>query len=51
MSIRTALLLLAALAVVTAASLLLPFGPLRSLFAADPNLAGAVLVELRLPRA
>ena len=48
---RTTLLLLLALALVTAASVLLPFGPLRSLFAADPNLAGAVLVELRLPRA
>jgi iron complex transport system permease protein len=51
MRARTLLLLLLALALVTAASVLLPFGPLRRLFAADPNLAGAVLVELRLPRA
>jgi iron complex transport system permease protein len=45
-----ALLLLTALALVAAASLLLPFGPLRALFAADPDLARSVLVELRLPR-
>jgi len=47
---RTAALLLLALALVAAASLLLPFGPLKALFAADPDLAIAVLVELRLPR-
>ncbi len=51
MRARTALLLLLALLLVTAASVLLPFGPLRALFAADPNLGSAVLVELRLPRA
>lgn len=50
MSARAALLLLLALALVAAASLLLPFGPLRALFAADPSLGTAVLVELRLPR-
>jgi iron complex transport system permease protein len=47
----TAAWLLLALVLLTAASVLLPFGPLRSLFAADPSLASAVLVELRLPRA
>ena len=51
MRARTMMLLVLALALVTAASVLLPFGPLKSLLAADPNLAGAVLVELRLPRA
>ena len=50
MKARTALLLLAALALVAAASLLLPFGPLGSLFERDSNLAWAVLAELRLPR-
>jgi iron complex transport system permease protein len=47
---RVALLLLTALALVAAASLLLPFGPLRALFETDSNLATAVLAELRLPR-
>ena len=51
MSARTILLLLAALALVTAASLLLPFGPLGALFAEKPGLGFAVLTELRLPRA
>ncbi|HTU11070.1 MAG TPA: iron ABC transporter permease [Allosphingosinicella sp.] len=50
MRARTLLLLLLALIGVAAASLLLPYGPLRTLFAEDANLAGAVLVELRLPR-
>ena len=50
MRARADLLLLLALVLVTAASLLLPFGPLRALFAADPDLAAAVLTELRLPR-
>jgi iron complex transport system permease protein len=40
-----------ALALVTAASVLVPFGPLRTLFGTDPALGTAVLVELRLPRA
>ncbi len=51
MRARALVLLLLALAAVTAASVLLPFGPLRVLFAQDPALAGAVLAELRLPRA
>src|SRR5689334_17549474 len=39
-----------ALALVAAASLLLPFAPLDSLLERDSNLAMAVLAELRLPR-
>ena len=50
MRARPLLLLLLALVLVAAASLLLPFGPLRALFATAPDLGGAVLVELRLPR-
>ena len=41
-------LLLFALALAFAASVLLPFGSLRSL---DPDLAWSLVVELRLPRA
>ncbi len=51
MSARTTLLLLAALIAVTAASLLLPYGPLGTLLAEQPALGFAVLTELRLPRA
>jgi len=48
---RLSLLLLAALAAAFAASVLLPFAPLSALFWEDPELASALLVELRLPRA
>jgi iron complex transport system permease protein len=45
------LAILAALLATFAASLLLPFHSLSSLFDADPGLGWALLVELRLPRA
>ena len=48
---RLSLLLLAALAAAFAASVLLPFAPLGMLFGEDPELASALVVELRLPRA
>jgi iron complex transport system permease protein len=48
---RILLLLVLALIVLAAASVLLPFGPLATLFAEDRGLGMAVLVELRLPRA
>lgn len=48
---RIGLLLVLALAVSAVASVLLPFGPLATLFAEDRGLGMAVLVELRLPRA
>ncbi|MBV9881542.1 MAG: iron ABC transporter permease [Sphingomonadaceae bacterium] len=48
---RAHLLLLAALAVAFAASVLLPLDPLAALFGQDRDLAIALLVELRLPRA
>ena len=48
---RRLLLILAALLATFAASLLLPFQSLSSLFQADPELGWALLVELRLPRA
>ena len=51
MSLRAHLLLLAALAVAFAASALLPLDPLAALFGQDRDLAIALLVELRLPRA
>jgi len=51
MSLRAHLLLLAALAVAFAASVLLPLDPLAALFGQDRDLAIALLVELRLPRA
>jgi iron complex transport system permease protein len=40
-----------ALALAAAASLALPWPPLAALFGEDPELASAVLIELRLPRA
>lgn len=45
------LLLTIAVAAAFAASLLSPFQSLFTLFAQDPDLAGALLIELRLPRA
>jgi iron complex transport system permease protein len=51
MKARAALVLSLALAALLAASILLPFAPLRALFAQDQGLATLVLVELRLPRA
>jgi iron complex transport system permease protein len=45
------LLILAALLAAFAASLLLPFQSLASLFETDPDLGWSVLAELRLPRA
>lgn len=44
------LLILVALVVVAAASLLLPWGSLAALFHADPAVGWALLLELRLPR-
>ena len=44
------LLILLALALAAAASLLLPWQSLASLFEADPGLGWALLIELRLPR-
>lgn len=46
-----AILLGLALAIATAASLALPWPPLAALFGEDSELASAVLIELRLPRA
>lgn len=51
MSGRAYALLMAALALVFAAALLLPWAPLTELAAHDPDLAASVLSELRLPRA
>ena len=51
MSARAAILLALALAAAFAASALLPFAPLQTLFGEDRALAIALLVELRLPRA
>ncbi len=51
MTARVSALLLLALAAAFAASALLPFESLRSLFGEDRALAAALLVELRLPRA
>jgi iron complex transport system permease protein len=47
---RARLLILLALALTCAASLLLPWQSLASLLEADPDLAWALLLELRLPR-
>jgi iron complex transport system permease protein len=51
MSRRAAVLLALALAALFAASVLLPFAPLSALFGQDSDLAKAIIVELRLPRA
>ena len=51
MTLRTAILLMAALGAAFAVSALLPFESLRTLFAEDRTLAFSLLVELRLPRA
>lgn len=51
MSRRAAILLALVLVAAFAAALLLPFAPLRALFDEDRDLATAILVELRLPRA
>jgi iron complex transport system permease protein len=51
MSARVSVLLVLALAAAFAASVLLPFGPLRTLFDQDRALGLALIVELRLPRA
>ena len=49
---RTALLLLLlVLAMAFLASLVAPWGPIAALFQDDPDLAWALLIELRLPRA
>ena len=51
MSVRVALLLALAAGTAFLASLLLPFASLAGLFVEEPELAAALLVELRLPRA
>jgi iron complex transport system permease protein len=51
MRARILLLLSLTLIALAVASVLLPFGPLATLFAENKGLATAVLVELRLPRA
>jgi iron complex transport system permease protein len=48
--VKARLLLLGALLIVAAASLLLPWTSLSALFYADPELGWALLLELRLPR-
>jgi iron complex transport system permease protein len=50
MSSRSTSLLLAMLGIASAASLLLPWSLLGELFAQEPELARAILFELRLPR-
>jgi len=51
MTVRTSILLMLALGAAFAASALLPFESLQTLFAEDRTLALSLLVELRLPRA
>jgi len=51
MTARIAALLILALATAFAASVLLPFEPLASLFGVDAELARTLVLELRLPRA
>ena len=51
MSARVTTLLILVLAAAFAASTLLPFDPLRTLFDEDRVLATSLIVELRLPRA
>ena len=51
MSPRSGALLFLGVAAAFAASMLLPYAVLADLFEQDPDLAGAILVELRLPRA